>query len=88
MTVQAPPKTGYKKWQDGVNAALEDTRWNAWDCEIQMAVNEYNRHLAGSAGYQSLDWQIIKAMLWVESGAHRTGFAKAHGSTPVQVVTR
>jgi hypothetical protein len=34
-----------------------------------MAVDEYNRHLSGIAGYRPLDWQLIKAMLWVESGA-------------------
>ncbi|WP_341809923.1 LysM domain-containing protein [Paraburkholderia tuberum] len=35
-----------------------------------MAVHEYNRHLRGNSGYIPLDWQLIKAMLWVETGAH------------------
>jgi hypothetical protein len=69
MAVQALPKTGIEKWQDGINKAVGDAKWNTWDCEIQMAVNEYNRHLSGTAGYMRLDWQLIKAMLWVESGA-------------------
>jgi hypothetical protein len=69
MAVQTPLKTGYEKWQDGVNNAVGDAKWDIWDCDIQMAVNEYNRHLVGTAGYMPLDWQIIKAMLWVESGA-------------------
>ncbi|WP_107314777.1 LysM peptidoglycan-binding domain-containing protein [Burkholderia metallica] len=69
MTVQASPKTGFEKWQDGIDKAAGDTRWDAWDCEIRMAVDEYNRHLSGIAGYKPLDWQLIKAMLWVESGA-------------------
>jgi len=34
-----------------------------------MAVNEYNRHLSGTAGYRSLDWRLVKAMIWVETGA-------------------
>ena len=72
MTVQAPPKTGFEKWQEGINRAVGDARWNSLDCEIQMAVNEYNRHLAGTAGYTSLDWQIIKAMAWVETGANHS----------------
>lgn len=67
--VQALSKTGFEKWQDGINKAVGNIKWNAWDCEIQRAVNEYNRHLSGIAGYRSLDWQLIKAMLWVESGA-------------------
>ena len=69
MVDQAPPKSGLEKWQDGLNTAVGNAQWNAWDCEIQLAVNEYNRHLAGTAGYVPLDWQLIKAMLWVETGA-------------------
>lgn len=69
MTVQAPVKTGFQLWQDGINKALGDARWNAWDCEVQMAVNEYNRHLSGTPGFRPLDWQLIKAILWVETGA-------------------
>ena len=69
MAVQATLKTGFEKWQDGINQAAGDAKWNSWNCEIQMAVNEYNRHLSSTAGYISLDWQLIKAMLWVESGA-------------------
>lgn len=69
MAIQAPPKTGFEKWQDGIDKAIGDAKWNTWDCEIQMAVNEYNRHLSRTAGYFPLDWQIIKAMLWVETGA-------------------
>lgn len=70
MAVQAPKKrTGFEKWQDGIDKAVGDPKWNEWDCEIQMAVNEYNRHLSSTAGYVQLDWRIIKAILWVESGA-------------------
>ncbi|WP_062063394.1 LysM peptidoglycan-binding domain-containing protein [Cellvibrio sp. OA-2007] len=69
MTVLTPPKSGFEKWQDGLKKAVGDARWNAWDCEIQIAVNEYNRHLSGVAGYRSLDWLFIKAMLWTETGA-------------------
>lgn len=34
-----------------------------------MAVNEYNQHLSGKAGNVSLDWKLIKAMVWVKTGA-------------------
>lgn len=70
MAVQAPPKTGFDKWQEGIDKAVGDARWNSWDCEIQRAVNEYNRHLSGTASYTPLDWQLIKAMVWVETGAN------------------
>ena len=34
-----------------------------------MAVNEFNHHLAGKAGYFPPHWQLVKAMAWVETGA-------------------
>src|SRR5258708_7120541 len=69
MAVQAPAKTGFEKWQDGINKAVGDAKWNVYDCEIQRAVIEFNRHLIGTAGFGSLDWQLIKALLWTETGA-------------------
>jgi hypothetical protein len=69
MTVTAPIKTGFEKWKDGIQSAIDSPKWHSWDCDIQVTVNEYNRHLSGIAGYRSLDWLLIKAMLWTESGA-------------------
>ncbi len=68
-STQKTPKTGYEKWQDGINKAPGDVKWNTWDCDIQRVVAEYNRHLSSTPGYMSLDWQLIKAMVWVETGA-------------------
>ncbi|WP_332451123.1 hypothetical protein [Burkholderia ubonensis] len=70
MAVQEPAKTAFEKWQDDINKAADDVNWGTWDYEIQIAVNEYNRHLSGTAGYNPLDWHLIKAMLWVETGAN------------------
>ncbi|MBC8730865.1 hypothetical protein F6X39_21880 [Paraburkholderia sp. UCT2] len=50
MAMQAPTRTGFERWQDGISKAVSDAKWNSWDCEIQMAVHEYNRHLRGSSG--------------------------------------
>lgn len=69
MATQAPAKTAFEKWQDGLNKAVGDAKWSAYDCEIQMALGEFNRHLNSTAGYRQLDWQLIKAMLWTETGA-------------------
>lgn len=69
MALQAPIRTGFEKWQDTLNKAVDDPAWNAYDCEIRMAVGEFNSHLTGTAGYRQLDWQLIKAMLWTETGA-------------------
>ncbi|MEW1780931.1 LysM peptidoglycan-binding domain-containing protein [Arthrobacter sp. NPDC080086] len=79
---QAKPKTDFERWQAYVNTATQHPdRWNGYDCEIQSAVIEYNRYLMGNAGYLPLDWQIIKAMLWVETGADSPKW----GSNPIQI---
>lgn len=70
MIMQDSMKTGFERWQEGIDKAAQDDRWNYWDCEIQTAVNEYNQHLAGVAGYIPLDWYFIKSMVWVETGAN------------------
>ncbi|AVS76639.1 LysM domain-containing protein [Paracidovorax avenae] len=70
MAEQGRKKTGFEKWQEGIDKAVQDVRWNDWDCEIQLAVNEYNQHLSGVAGYIPLDWYLIKSMVWVETGAN------------------
>lgn len=69
MTTATKPKSGFEKWQDGLNKAVDNAEWDVYDCNIQTAVNAFNRHLAGTAGYFPLDWQLIKAMMWVETGA-------------------
>ena len=71
MTSGAPakPKTGFEKWQDTVNSAANSPDWDVYDCEIQKATIEFNHHLADTPGYMPLDWQLVKAMAWVETGA-------------------
>jgi hypothetical protein len=75
MAVQTPQETGLDQWKNGIEKAVKNDKWNFWDCEIQRAVNEYNRHLSDTAkdtGYKQLDWKIIKAMIWVETGANNS----------------
>lgn len=67
-------KSGYEKWQDGIDDANAD--WDAHDCEIRSSVDEYNRHLDSSPGYVRLDWKIVKTMLWVETGAKDPQWAR------------
>ncbi|KVH05002.1 LysM peptidoglycan-binding domain-containing protein [Burkholderia sp. AU18528] len=81
MTIASPAKTGYEKWQDGIKSAADDPKWQIYDCELRAAVGEYNRHLAGVAGYRPLDWRLIKAMAWVETGAGDPLWA----SNPMQI---
>ncbi|MES2247060.1 MAG: LysM domain-containing protein [Pseudomonadota bacterium] len=73
------PKTSFDTWVAGVNRA--DDRWNTYDCEIRSAVDEYNMHLSRAPGYVPLDWRVVKAMLWVETGPN----APAWRSRPMQI---
>lgn len=81
MALQAPTKTGFEKWQDSLNKAVGDPTWDAYDCEIRMAVAEFNSHLMGTGGYRQLDWTLVKAMLWTETGATSTEWL----SKPMQI---
>lgn len=62
-------RSAYERWQDGLDKAARDRKWNAYDCEIRMTVDEFNRHLSRTPGFKALDWKLIKAMLWTETGA-------------------
>lgn len=81
MVVEAVDQTGFKKWKATLDRASSDAKWNEYDCEVRTAVTEFNTHLARSAGYVPLDWQLIKAMLWVETGAEN----KQWTSKPMQI---
>lgn len=66
-TTAAEPDT--EGWKRGIDKA--DDKWNSHDCEIRSAVHEYDMHLSRTKGYVPLDWRLVKAMLWVETGAKR-----------------
>jgi len=73
------PDQDLEKWKDGINKA--DERWDRWDDLIQYAVNVYNARFSGIAGYTPLEWEVIKAMLWSESGPH----SDAWETKPMQI---
>lgn len=81
MTAETAEQTGYEKWKATLDKAPSDPKWSEYDCEIRTTVNEFNTHLARSAGYVTLDWQLIKAMLWTETGAEH----KQWKSKPMQI---
>lgn len=64
----ATQKSPYEKWQDGINASKTDARWDEYDADIKSATTEFNVYLANTKGYATLDWKLIKAMVWTESG--------------------
>lgn len=78
-----PPhaKSGFQKWQDTIRRARCDTKWAEYDADIRRTVGEFNTHLKPSSGYVPLDWRLIKAMAWTETGAA----ASLWKSNPMQI---
>ena len=72
-----------KFWEEALSHAIakDPDPWNAYDPKIQMAVQQYNDQLRGISNFQPLDWQVIKAMTWVESGANSSKWKSA----PMQI---
>jgi len=79
---QAHAKSGYELWQTTIDGAISDSRWQDYDCDIQRIVNQFNRHLSSTTGYMSLDWRLIKAMVWTESGGPDS---RAWRENPIQI---
>ncbi len=42
--------------------------WNQHDLDIERIVSAYNRYLGSIPGYMPLDWHLVKAMVWTETG--------------------
>ncbi len=61
-------KTPFEKWKDTIDGALTSTAWDEYDCDIMRIANEFNRHLASTQGFKTLDWKLVKAMVWTETG--------------------
>lgn len=55
-----------QKWKDTINKAINDVRWDAYDATIKDEVSGYEKRF--SALSKKVDWKLIKAMLWTESG--------------------
>ncbi len=44
--------------------------WHQHDTAIMNTVSDYNTWLRGKAGFSGLDWVMVKAQAWVETGAN------------------
>lgn len=71
-----------RKWRETIDGAKTDERWNAYDGHIHRILAEFNAHLMGEKGYRPLEWRLIKAMIWTESGGPST---RAWSSRPMQI---
>jgi LysM repeat protein len=70
-------RTDYEKWQDTIKLSASDKRWNDYDSEITTAIGEFRSHLASTAGYVGPTFNLIKAMVWTESGGPDSAAWKA-----------
>lgn len=69
MVAHLRTQSPLERWQAGLVRAIRDRAWDAYDCEIRMAAGEVNSHLSNASGFGKLDWKLIKAMIWTETGA-------------------
>jgi hypothetical protein len=74
MTQVMKPTDGRlsKSWKDTVDDAITNKDWDLYDQLIQKEVADYNKRLTGSPGYSPVDWLLVKAIVWVESGGPKT----------------
>ncbi len=42
--------------------------WSQHDRDIEQIVSAYNNYLGSTPGYTPLDWHLVKAMVWTETG--------------------
>jgi hypothetical protein len=63
-----PPKTPFQQWKDTIDTEKTNPAWHGYDAVIKSTVDKYNTHLQSAPGFTALDWKLIKAMLWTESG--------------------
>ena len=56
-------------WKNTVDAGVTDAAWDAYDPAIQLEISGvYNLKFQKTPGYRAVDWQLCKAMVWIESG--------------------
>ena len=77
-----PQKTKYQLWQETVDDGLTNAAWDVYDTTIQLEVADYNSRHSGTPGYKQVNWLLIKAMLWAESGGPKS---KAWKTRPMQI---
>jgi hypothetical protein len=78
---------GFKFWANGLEDAKINPDWDAYDTHIQRLVSRYNDYLLGKGGYVPIDWRLIKAMIWTETGV-RYEHGKPWKKVPMQIGVR
>lgn len=57
------------KWIQGIPTSPNEPAWSIYDSVIKDTVRAYDKQLQGQGRYPPLDWLLIKAMCWTETGA-------------------
>ncbi len=59
-----------QKWQDSYREAFgpKAGAWNEHDRDLFDVVKGFNAHNQKTPTYKKVDWQLLKAMAWLESG--------------------
>ena len=60
------------EWKAGRKKVIGNSDWESYDDTIRKLVSEINQHLSTSKNiehYTPLDWKLVKAMIWTETGA-------------------
>jgi LysM repeat protein len=70
-----------QKWKDSVEPGVTDAAWDKYDSVIQIEIAASNLRLKNIPGYKTVDWKVVKAMIWVESGAN----SPAWNTAPIQI---
>lgn len=55
-------------WKDTVNRAIDDARWDQYDSVLQKEITAYSSRFKGANGFVSPILNLLKALLWTESG--------------------
>ncbi len=65
-----------KEWCDGLDRdyPLHPDAWHRYDTTIMNTVGDYNIWLKNKAGFPGLDWTLVRAQAWVESGANHAAW--------------
>ncbi len=74
----------FDRWKNGIFHSSLDQAWNVYDPIIRSAVNIFARFNGGRGSYIPPTWQLIKAVIWVESGGPYYS-PQAWKSLPMQI---
>jgi LysM repeat protein len=61
-----------KRWTSTIDTGKFEPNARVYDSTLQQHVGDYNRRLGAISGYVTVDWKLMRAVVWVESGGPKT----------------